>query len=241
MRPQRILIVEDDAATARRYEAALDRSQYNHVHALSVRAAEELFEAYDPDLVILDIQLGAGEDGWSWGQRLRAQSQVLVIVVTGTRTSEQDKQMGLEWADAYFSKPVDPVTLAANVNALFRRSGEPVQRQATTYRYEFGLEIDGVSRIARMPKLPPATFGQEQMEVLACLLMKSGEVATLSELYLAKEGKRLAYGDLPAARSIIDNVIAQLRGKFELLTPIPLIKNHRGVGYSLRAPDEAWP
>jgi DNA-binding response OmpR family regulator len=73
------------------------------------------------DANILDLRL-PGEDGMQIAQRLRAQSTVPILMVTG-RTDEADRVMGLELgADDYLTKPFSPRELLARVRALLRRA-----------------------------------------------------------------------------------------------------------------------
>ena len=79
-----------------------------------------------PDLVILDVML-PGIDGVEVLRRLRAETDVYVILVTA-RAEEVDKLVGLAvGADDYVTKPFSPREVAARVKAVLRRD-RPRQR-----------------------------------------------------------------------------------------------------------------
>src|SRR4051812_46012918 len=72
------------------------------------------------DLVVLDLRL-AGEDGMQLARKLRAESAVPIIIVTG-KQDEADRVMGLELgADDYVMKPFSPRELLARIRAVLRR------------------------------------------------------------------------------------------------------------------------
>ena len=78
------------------------------------------------DLVILDLRL-QGEDGMQIARRLREESAIPILMLTG-RAEEADRVMGLELgADDYLTKPFSPRELLARIRALLRRA----QAQAT--------------------------------------------------------------------------------------------------------------
>src|SRR5205823_12450548 len=72
------------------------------------------------DAVVLDLRL-AGEDGMQLARKLREQSMIPIIMLTGKR-DEADRVMGLELgADDYITKPFSPRELLARVRAVLRR------------------------------------------------------------------------------------------------------------------------
>lgn len=87
----RILIVEDDDAIAKPLAAGLRREGFEVTHAST---GEEALEAPLPDLVLLDLRL-PGIDGTEVCRRLRARSDVPIIVVTA-KGEEIDRVVGLE-------------------------------------------------------------------------------------------------------------------------------------------------
>src|SRR5690349_6361886 len=78
----------------------------------------------DPaDLVVLDLML-PGIDGLEVCRRLRATSDLPVIMLTA-RGAETDRVVGLELgADDYVTKPFSPRELVLRVESVLRRAGE---------------------------------------------------------------------------------------------------------------------
>src|SRR6266853_3972059 len=116
-----VLAVDDDPVIR---EAIADYlSQYEfRVTAVSDGGAMQAVLAHEVvDLVVLDLTLRA-EDGMTLARRLRDDSAIPIIMLTGRR-EEADRVMGLELgADDYLTKPFSPRELLARIRALLRRS-----------------------------------------------------------------------------------------------------------------------
>ncbi len=133
--PGLILIVEDEAMVAEVVAQYLQREGYAVETAPDGPSALALLERSDPVLVIVDVMLPGGIDGFELCRRLRAESRSAVILLTA-RTDEVDKLVGLGLgADDYMTKPFSPRELVARVKAVLRRvSGAPKTRHATISR-----------------------------------------------------------------------------------------------------------
>jgi two-component system, OmpR family, response regulator len=122
--PRRIAIVEDDAAIRANYAEALRRQGFEvDAYAGRVDAASAMRTRL-PDLVLIDIGLGADVDGgFTLCRELRAASATLPIVFLTARDSDFDVVAGLRLgADDYVTKEVSLPHLLARIAALFRRS-----------------------------------------------------------------------------------------------------------------------
>jgi DNA-binding response OmpR family regulator len=118
---ERVLVVEDEPAFADLIATWLDRHGLQPIVARDGPEAIRLFEAEQPDLILLDLAL-PGLDGWEVIRRIRATSLVPIIVVTA-RGTVADKVRGLvEGADDYVTKPLSFPELVARVRAALRRS-----------------------------------------------------------------------------------------------------------------------
>lgn len=120
---KRILVVDDEPKIVEVVRSYLENSGYNVFEAYTGKKAFELFEKFNPSLVVLDLMLPdiSGEDIC---RALRKKSRVPIIMLTA-RIEEEDILKGLDiGADDYITKPFSPRQLVARVSALLRRTGE---------------------------------------------------------------------------------------------------------------------
>jgi DNA-binding response OmpR family regulator len=119
----RVLVVDDDV-TVREVVVSYLRAG-GHTVAEAADGAEALrsMRADASDLVVLDLMM-PGIDGLEVCRRLRATSEVPIIMLTALG-AEVDRVVGLEsGADDYVTKPFSPRELVLRVDALLRRAGE---------------------------------------------------------------------------------------------------------------------
>src|SRR5207302_4655840 len=103
----------------------------------------------DPRLVILGVGLPGAVDGLGVCRRLRATSDLPVLMLTA-RDGEVDRVLGLELgADDYVTKPFSPRELVARVKAILRRVDGP-PRDAPDVLVAGGVEVDLGRREARV-------------------------------------------------------------------------------------------
>ena len=117
---QKILIVDDDASISELISLYLEKEMFDTRCAADGEEALQIFPEYQPNLVILDLML-PGIDGYEVCRRLRASSQVPVIMLSA-KGETFDKVLGLELgADDYMVKPFESKELVARVKAVLRR------------------------------------------------------------------------------------------------------------------------
>ena len=119
-----ILIVDDEAAQLELLRYNLEKAGFNTVQADNGRAAIELIEETDPDLVVLDWMMPEAS-GIDVCRELRARSgtRLLPIIMLSARGEEGDRALGLDTgADDYITKPFSPRELVSRVKALLRRA-----------------------------------------------------------------------------------------------------------------------
>src|SRR5471030_1013546 len=115
-----ILVVDDDPLMRELISGYLLESELRVSTAASGTDMDRILEDNAIDLVLLDLRLG-GEDGMELARKLRAETEVPVIIVTARR-DEADRVMGLETAaDDYITKPFSNRELLARVRAVLRR------------------------------------------------------------------------------------------------------------------------
>jgi DNA-binding response OmpR family regulator len=222
-----ILVVDDDPKTVASVRLYLEHAGFEVVTAGDGNTALARASATPtPDLVVLDLML-PGLDGMEVCRRLRASTDVPIIMLTA-RSSEEDRLEGLDLgADDYVVKPFSPRELAARVRAVLRRlpaaevGGPPVRVG--------DLEIDPSRHEAtlagRRLDLTPREF--RLLEVLA---RSPGRAFARSDLV-----ERAFGADSNALDRTIDAHIVNLRRKTERDPANPtLIETVFGVGYRLR-------
>lgn len=119
--PKRVLVVDDEPRYLRLLEANLVTEGYDVVKASNGKDALDIFSRQKFDLVILDIMM-PGIDGFTVCERIRAYSDVPIIMVTA-RGEEADRVRGLDLgADDYIVKPFSATELLARARAVLRRA-----------------------------------------------------------------------------------------------------------------------
>jgi two-component system response regulator ResD len=141
-----VLVVDDESIVREVVVKYLRREGYRTLEAGDGDTALALVEHERPDLVVLDLML-PGTDGLTVCRRIRARSELPVIMLTA-RAEEADRIVGLELgADDYVTKPFSPRELAARVKTVLRRATAP-QLRAARLAFE-DLEIDASTREVR--------------------------------------------------------------------------------------------
>jgi Response regulators consisting of a CheY-like receiver domain and a winged-helix DNA-binding domain len=136
---QRILIVDDDRSIAELISLYLEKECFSTRIAEDGEEALRVFEKEGTDLVLLDLML-PGIDGYEVCRRIRATSDVPIIMLSA-KGETFDKVLGLELgADDYILKPFDTKELVARVKAVLRRFQPEQRRTLTTNGKEGGTE-----------------------------------------------------------------------------------------------------
>ncbi|MEA3156818.1 MAG: two-component system, OmpR family, response regulator, partial [Betaproteobacteria bacterium] len=116
-----VLVVDDDPSMRQMIADYLDDNEIRVTALDGGKGIADVMARETIDLLILDLKL-PGEDGMQIARRLRGDSDLPIIMLTG-RKDEADRVMGLELgADDYLTKPFSPRELLARIRALLRRS-----------------------------------------------------------------------------------------------------------------------
>ncbi|MEO6084283.1 MAG: response regulator transcription factor [Umezawaea sp.] len=221
-----ILVAEDDENQAELVRRYLEQDHHRVVVVHDGREALDVARSQQPALVVLDLML-PGLGGLDVCRALRADSDVLVLMLTA-RSTEDDLLLGLGvGADDYLTKPFSPRELVARVRTLLRRqrseAPEPVLRAGP-------IEVDPVRHEVRVHGSPveftPGEFGL--LEILA---------SEVDRVFSREQLLRGMYGfDRYLTNRTIDTHVKNLRRKIEAdpRRPVHLLTVY-GIGYKLTA------
>jgi DNA-binding response OmpR family regulator len=218
------MLVEDDDAIGRLVKQYLEQQAGWRV--LWLRNGEEAvaeLRRHPVRLIVLDVGL-PGIDGFEVCRRVRAQSNVPIVMLTA-RDEEPDRVVGFELgADDYVPKPFSPRELEARIRAILRRAEPQSSEDAVLSAGEIVLRRDShdVTVDGEAVQLTAKEF-----DLLTCFLEHQGIVLSRERLLDIVWG--MSY---PGGTRTVDMHVAQLRRK---LGDAEAIHTVRGAGYKLLA------
>ena len=219
----RILMVDDEKNITELARLYFENESFQVEAVHDGERALAVFRANPPDLIVLDLMLPK-LDGYEVCKRIRAQSDVPIIMLTA-RDETVDKIVGLELgADDYLTKPFNPRELVARVKAILRRSAVAAKTQRLTAG-DLTLDLDRreVSVSGR-----PIQLRAKEFDLLAAMVQNPRIVFTRERLL------ELVWGyDFPGETRTVDVHVAHLRKK--LAGTQTEIETVTGVGYKLIA------
>lgn len=222
MSKETILVVDDEYHIVELAQMYLEQAGYRVACAGDGQEALICARRLRPALIVLDLML-PGMDGWEVCRRLRAESDVPIIMLTA-RSDDVDRIVGLELgADDYVTKPFNPRELVARVRAVLRRYQKSVRPNQTVVVGQ--LIVDPASREARLGDcvldLRPKGF-----DLLLAMAEHQGLVLSREQLL------DLVWGyDFPGGTRTVDAHISHLRARLD--GSDVTIETHRGIGYKL--------
>ena len=228
--PQRVLVVDDDREIRALLADYLCENGYATQAVADGRAMWEQLEEKHPDLVILDLAL-PGEDGLSLCRKLRAHSDVPVIMLTA-RGASLDRIVGLEMgADDYLPKPFEPRELLARIRSVLRRSSRDASTSGA-HKVRFGAWIlDRTARHLIDSRGVAVAMSGAEYRLLCVFLDNPNHVLSRDQLLDLTSGR-----DIDAFDRSIDLQVSRLRQRLGDDARSPeLIKTVRGEGYILAA------
>ena len=227
--PTEILVVDDDAEIRHVLRTALEREGYAVSEANCASDAKARLDRGGINLITLDLTLGA-DDGLALARKIRARSDIPIIMVTG-KGDAIDRVVGLELgADDYVSKPFNLREVVARVRAVLRRhepARQPPGKPAQHERFRFGdWSLDITSRELTDTKGGIRDLTTGEFNLLELFVRRPQRVLTRDEIMDLLKGHDWS----PVDRSI-DALIVRLRKKIEPDPARPAhIKTVRGVG-----------
>jgi two-component system, OmpR family, response regulator len=228
-----ILVVDDDAEIRALLGEYLRRNGYRVTAVADGKAMWAALETGHPEVIVLDLML-PGEDGLTLCRKLRAQSEVPIIMLTA-RGEETDRIVGLELgADDYLPKPFNPRELLARIRSVLRRSrslpGNLVADPVRRLRFA-GWTLDVATRGLTSPASVVVALGATEFKLLRIFLSHPNRVLNrdqLMDLMLSRDAG-------PFDRAI-DVQVSRLRHRLgDDAREAALIRTVRGEGYVLAA------
>lgn len=220
-----ILIADDNPDITDVLEIYTRKEGYEPVIASDGEEAIRLFQQYNPVAILLDVMMPK-EDGYEVCRKIRAKSDVPVILITA-RGEDFERVMGLDiGADDYIVKPFSPNEVMARLRAVLRRMTKTEKEKNDNIIQVGNLEINleeytlciGGKKIALTKK---------EIETMWTLASNPNKVFTRDNLLDSLWGFDY-YGDTRT----VDSHIKRLRAKLEAVEhPLWNIKTIWGVGY----------
>ncbi|MFT5182490.1 MAG: two-component system cell cycle response regulator CtrA [Alphaproteobacteria bacterium] len=223
----RILLIEDDSATAQSIQLMLKSEGYICDTTDLGEDGLEIGKLYDYDIMVLDLML-PDIDGYEVVRRLReARVETPILILSGL--SEPDnkiKGLGVG-ADDYLTKPFDKRELIARVQAIVRRSKGHADSVIKTGKLQVNLDARTVEVDAKPVHLTGKEYG-----ILELLSLRKGTTLT-KEMFLNH-----LYGGMDEPElKIIDVFVCKLRKKLSQASAGEIyIETVWGRGYVLRDP-----
>lgn len=202
----KVLIVDDDVNICEVINMYLQSSGYETQIVHDGKEAEEKFESYKPDLVLLDVMIPSvdGIDVLKW---IRKDNNTPIIMLTA-KGDTFDKVIALELgADDYVVKPFEPKELLARVKAVMRRYTADNTKEEMLHFGDLDIDSNSYSVIykGKEIKMPPKEF-----ELLYYLAFNKNKVFTREQLLCEVWGY-----DYPGDSRTVDVHIKRLREKLE--------------------------
>ncbi len=224
-----VLAVDDDPVIREMIADYLVKHDLRVTAVADGRAMGEVLAAEVVDLIVLDLKLRA-EDGMNLARKLRDESTIPIIMLTG-RSDEADRVMGLELgADDYITKPFSPRELLARIRTVLRRRHAEVRQGRPegirAYRFD-GWELNLNTRRLTAPDASVTVLSKGEFSLLVVLLGAPHRILSRDQLL---DLSRL-HNDEVYNRAV-DLQIMRLRRKIESDPAKPrYIRTERGNGY----------
>ena len=219
----RILLIEDEKKVADIIERGLKAERYAVDVCYDGQSGWDAAEAFNYDLVVLDLMLPK-LSGTEVLEKIRRKNQQVPVLILTARDAVADKVKNFEMgADDYLTKPFAFAEFLLRVKALLRRSSA---NPAAVVRVA-DLEIDRLSQnVKRGGKKIELTA--KEYSLLEYLATNPGRVFSRTMII-----EHVWDQSFQGLTNIVDVYIRHLREKLDDESPVKLLRTVRGVGYSL--------
>lgn len=227
----KVLVVEDDRDLVELLTFTLGRAGFETLVAHEPDSALTILRENDPDLVLLDINLG-GWNGLDLLAEVRRMSRLPVILLTA-RDREDDKVRGLEaGADDYVTKPFSHRELIARIRARLRTRGPAVETHAPAAALQVGPVLLNAAEHAAALDGHELSLTVTEFRLLHYLMSRANTAVPAKDVLRHVWG----YSDGSGAETL-RMAISRLRRKLGETAEQPrLLHTVTGVGFALRPP-----
>lgn len=225
-----VLVIEDDSPIRRGVCDALQFAGHRAIEATDAVHGLARLDDGVIDLVLLDVMLPKGVDGFEALRRIRARDATLPVIMLTARGAENDRVRGLhDGADDYVVKPFSANELLARIDAVLRRSPQR-SGEAVGVRCG-GVTVCLLRREVRVDGGEVRELTDREAGILRHLASNAGRAVHRDELL------RAVWGLNPRGLETrtVDMQVLRLREK---LAPADVVATVRGVGYKLCEPVE---
>lgn len=221
----KILIVEDDRVLAEEIQRFLIKWGYEARIPDSFRDVAGEITAYDPHLVLMDINL-PNYDGFYWCARIREISQIPVLYIS-SRGDDRDKIMAMaQGGDDYMEKPFHLDLLRAKIEAMLRRAYQYQVRARVQLGEKVSFDSASGTLYCRDEEIE---LTRSERRIIDRLIEGRPFVVTREELMMA-----LWSTDEYVSDGTLTTVISRLRSKLRDRCKEEIIYTKKGQGYLIK-------
>lgn len=221
----KVLLIEDDAQTARFIGQSLEEAGFAVEHADNGLDGLTTARACAHHCVVLD-RLMEGLDGLSLLRALRAEGCNTPVLILSALGATDERVRGLRaGADDYLTKPFASTELVARIESLMRRNCSSAPAQVELWCEDLHMDVLS-GRVTRGDK--PLSISPRGSQLLAYFLRHKGEVVTRRMIL-----EQVWHYDFDPGTNVIEVHVSYLRRSIDLPGMPRLLHTIRGVGYRL--------